>query len=45
VNGVGYVRVAEEPDEPAEPHRPADFGREYARQRTGIGPDTRSEGR
>ena len=43
VRGVGYVRVFDEPAAPAQPHRLADFGREFVDGRTGIGPDTRSD--
>ncbi|HEU0130944.1 MAG TPA: site-specific integrase [Mycobacteriales bacterium] len=43
VRGVGYVRLADEPAAAPEPHRLLDFGREFVAQRTGIGPDTRSD--
>jgi hypothetical protein len=43
VKGFGYVRIAEEPVAPAEPHLLTEVGREYVEQLTGVGPDTRSD--
>lgn len=42
IKGAGYVRVVDEPDAPPEPHRLLDFGLEFVKTRTGIGPDTRT---
>lgn len=42
IRGVGYVRLASVEARPQEPHRLLDFGLEFVKTRTGIGPDTRT---